>query len=907
MRAAGNEVTRRRFLAQAAAATGAVGAYGLLGRPAQAAARSEQPMAELTTGVAVLGGGVGGLTVAHELAERGFEVAVFEPKALGGKARSIPVAGSASGGRADLPGEHGFRFFPGFYKNVPDTMRRIPVAGNPNGVFDHLVDASQELFVFDAGQMWLLPSFDQAGVSEGMRSLITSIGLAAKIPPNEIEYFIRKMEVFQTSGDARRNGQWENVAWWDYVNAEHFSPEYQRVFGTGLTKDLVAAKGTKASTRTIGLMALAFVYASMAEASPQMREQSGYGAADRLLDAPTNEAWINPWVAHLQRFGVRFVTGYRATKLWVTGDRITGASLLDGNGHRLRVAADHYVAAMPVERARVLFDDGVRGADPALARLDALQSDYMNGIQFFLERTPPPGQRSRRVSREPLGPDLYRPGPVLEGRPGRHLRERTAEGHPVGGHLGPLHRRDPVRQAGCGLYRGADRSRVLGPAQAGPQLLRRHRAQRRHGDRLVPGPGNHLRGGPPSSKYRAAAHQHHRFSGQPSGLGDGHRELVPGCRLRPLQRRPGHHGGRQRGRPSGRQRHPRPLGLARRQGDARDAVGAARVRQRQGCRRAALPCWPSQCSRHAAVGGPGMIKPDELIRRALPGRQDMMTAKPRDGALLRRYAGDWRSILEGTSIGLLQLMYPPLGAAVAAQSGLFEDPYGRIYRSIPQIWATILAPDANERARRIRDLHRGIRGVVNGQKYHALEPETFWWAHATFTHLIIRSVERYHWRNRLDDRGYEHLYADTVAWYERYNVSLRAVPASYTEFRTTFERFCAERLERTPAVQRLVARGDDARPRARPASTPLELLTAPILSRWGRLSTIGNLPPIVREHLGLPWSQGDQMHLDRLAQAYRLAFDTMPSWLNRSTFEHALRRTGSRTRLQRFVPPERAA
>jgi uncharacterized protein with NAD-binding domain and iron-sulfur cluster len=64
--------------------------------------------------VAVLGGGMAGLAVAHELAERGFDVTVYEPKALGGKARSIPVPGTSGGGRRDLPGEHGFRFFPGF-------------------------------------------------------------------------------------------------------------------------------------------------------------------------------------------------------------------------------------------------------------------------------------------------------------------------------------------------------------------------------------------------------------------------------------------------------------------------------------------------------------------------------------------------------------------------------------------------------------------------------------------------------------------------------------------------------------------------------------------------------------------------------------------------------------------------
>src|SRR5437763_17074681 len=181
-------ITRRRFLA----GVGVAGASALA-LPARARAVAGGSSGDFVTGVAVLGGGVGGLTVAHELALRGFSVTVFEPKALGGKARSIPKPGTGTDGRRDLPGEHGFRFFPGFYKNVPDTMRRIPVAGNANGVFDHLVHARQELFVFDFGQMWVFPRFDQAAFAEGMRSLVTAVGLAAKVPPNEIEYFVRKM------------------------------------------------------------------------------------------------------------------------------------------------------------------------------------------------------------------------------------------------------------------------------------------------------------------------------------------------------------------------------------------------------------------------------------------------------------------------------------------------------------------------------------------------------------------------------------------------------------------------------------------------------------------------------------------------------------------------------------------
>src|ERR1700722_9195568 len=95
--------------------------------------------------VAVLGGGGAGLSAAHELAGRGFEGHVYERKpVLGGKARSITVPNSARDGRKPLPGEHGFRFFPGFYKHVTDTMRRIPY-GDHGNTYDNLTVATRIL------------------------------------------------------------------------------------------------------------------------------------------------------------------------------------------------------------------------------------------------------------------------------------------------------------------------------------------------------------------------------------------------------------------------------------------------------------------------------------------------------------------------------------------------------------------------------------------------------------------------------------------------------------------------------------------------------------------------------------------------------------------------------------------
>ena len=88
--------------------------------------------------VAILGGGVGGLSAAHELIERGFAVSVFERNGVfGGKAQKRYVPNSGTGGRTDLPGEHGFRFFPAFYKHLPDTLMRIPFPSNVS-VFNHI-------------------------------------------------------------------------------------------------------------------------------------------------------------------------------------------------------------------------------------------------------------------------------------------------------------------------------------------------------------------------------------------------------------------------------------------------------------------------------------------------------------------------------------------------------------------------------------------------------------------------------------------------------------------------------------------------------------------------------------------------------------------------------------------------
>ncbi len=271
--------------------------------------------------------------------------------------------------------------------------------------------------------------------------------------------------------------------------------------------------------------------------------------------------------------------------------------------------------------------------------------------------------------------------------------------------------------------------------------------------------------------------------------------------------------------------------------------------------------------------------------------------------LLHRYLGDWRSLFPGGTAGILQLMYPPLGAAIVQQSDFFANPFGRVYRSIPQIWATVLQEGGAERAQKIRDLHRTIKGVDEvGRKYHALDPETWWWAHATFTWEVFESIRLFH-HGGLARVDVERLYAQTLEWYELYGVSYRDIPPDYPSFCARFNEICEKTLEMTPAARHtvdLALAGDWRAPLVK------STFKDPITRNAGRLVAIGALPRIVRERFGIPWTKTDQHRLDLICWMGRWGFGLIPKSMNRAGMCFVMRYVGAATQPERFLPPASA-
>lgn len=252
-------------------------------------------------------------------------------------------------------------------------------------------------------------------------------------------------------------------------------------------------------------------------------------------------------------------------------------------------------------------------------------------------------------------------------------------------------------------------------------------------------------------------------------------------------------------------------------------------------------------------------------------------------SLLWRLAGDGRGLLTGTGAGILQLLHPGLGAGVTDHSAFFTEPWARIIRSIPQIWGTIFADDdaeGDERGRTIRDLHPTIKGVDHaGRPYHALDPDVFWWAHATFTWEFLRAAELF-WPLPLTRREKEQLYRESVTWYRRYGVSDRPVPLDLAAFEVRFAEICAHELELTPAADWVLHPPAGA---PRPPETPLPPLLRPaapalgwLRSEYLRVITLGALPDVVRRCFAIPWTHQDRATFVATAALIRSIGATRP-------------------------------
>ena len=265
----------------------------------------------------------------------------------------------------------------------------------------------------------------------------------------------------------------------------------------------------------------------------------------------------------------------------------------------------------------------------------------------------------------------------------------------------------------------------------------------------------------------------------------------------------------------------------------------------------------------------------------LPSAEEAPGLVPRPGSPVWELAGDARLYATSGYALLLQVSHPTVGAGVTEHSDFKADPYGRLLRTLDYTYSmTYGGPRlASEVGRRVREMHRQIKGTKpNGERYHALEPEAYAWVHATLADAIITGHR--HFGLRLSRSEIESFWDEWRRSGRLVGVRERDLPEHWSGFRAYFDRMVAERLEDNAAVRDVLVA------LAKPAPPPLPVLGGRVwevvrvpLARVFTLATVGLLPPLLRERLGVGWTRAKQLELRALGRATRAATPLMPTSL----------------------------
>ena len=134
----------------------------------------------------------------------------------------------------------------------------------------------------------------------------------------------------------------------------------------------------------------------------------------------------------------------------------------------------------------------------------------------------------------------------------------------------------------------------------------------------------------------------------------------------------------------------------------------------------------------------------------------------------------------------------------------FAETLARLQRSIPPIYNTVYGADPETSGHEVRDFHRPIKGKLpDGSPYSALNPDTYYWAHACFVEHLITATDTF--IRRLSETEKEQIFGESITWFERYGVSSRGTPQTYAGVRRLLRAHPRGTAGRAP--HRVVRRG----------------------------------------------------------------------------------------------------
>ena len=318
--------------------------------------------------VAIFGAGIAGLSAAHELAQLGYMVSVYEATDQpGGFFRS------SRAGQDNMPSEYSWHGMGPWYLNVFDLMKKIPF-GEKGNMYDLALSRSIAFGIF--------PDTDKAQFyDEGLMS-IPKMFRMNRWEFAKATYLMLKTWTSNNRSKVKYAGINAAQAWKPLLGEKAYKT-WRSCYGPWIGSDW-----SKSSLHTAGDF-----FRKQLTTKPKHQhkaDQDGpawtQGAGDGwlLLRGPSSEYWFNPWVKYLKEKGVTFFWNKPLTKLQFDGCNITSAFCGEE-----KLQHDVYIlAANPYITTKILSET------PALERQEELRKFASSGIIVGRDPTLHNGNRS---------------------------------------------------------------------------------------------------------------------------------------------------------------------------------------------------------------------------------------------------------------------------------------------------------------------------------------------------------------------------------------------------------------------------------------------------------------------------------------------------------------------------------
>ncbi|MEV6213357.1 oxygenase MpaB family protein [Nocardia sp. NPDC051833] len=271
----------------------------------------------------------------------------------------------------------------------------------------------------------------------------------------------------------------------------------------------------------------------------------------------------------------------------------------------------------------------------------------------------------------------------------------------------------------------------------------------------------------------------------------------------------------------------------------------------------------------------------ELVRDAEPMVVDEqhIDSAPRLGpdSLIWKFYGDYRVQLFGFQrLAGTENAVAELAQGVTDHSIIFGDFLGRAMRTAPPVLKAVYSDEPYTWGNTVRDFHKNIKGEMpDGSRYHALNPELFYWAHATFVDQILYCTDTFVRKLSYEEKA--QIFEESKIWYRHYGVSARSQPQTYDEFVAYWDGM----LDRfAPNKTLTYATGYIRKGVPGPSSVPSPIWTvlAAPLNGYIRTMIVGTLPPQLRAVCALDWDERRERRFQRAAATVR-ALDPLLSRL----------------------------